>query len=74
MQGDFEQVRRRSRKGYILFVSAMVEKIIMEGVLKVALGICMPREEPIRMPQEEVSSMPQEVTIRTPRDKSIHTP
>ena len=74
MQGDFEQVRRRSRKGYILFVSAMVEKIIMEGVLKVALGICMPREEHIHTPQEEINSMLHEATIHTPQEEIIRTP
>ena len=46
----------------------------MAEVLKVALGICTPREERIRTPQEEISSMPHEATIRTPQEEIICTP
>ena len=46
----------------------------MAEVLKVALGICTPREERIRTPQENISSMPQEATIRTPQEEIIRTP
>ena len=60
--------------GIIFFGQRDGEGKIMVGVLKVALGICTPREEHIHTPQEEINSMLHEATIHTPQEEIIRTP